>query len=98
LAQTVAVSKITLPIDLTKITGKSNIVDAIAFALCLPLLPAKHVHTRELVYKETAEAQIASEMNVQLNFGDLSIKRSFSDGVNEYSLFSHQKPERPMTA
>lgn len=79
----------TLPFnrDLTKILGKSNIVDAIAFALCLPMVPAKHTHTRELVYKETADAQIANEMSVQLNFGDVSLRRSFSDGVNEYSLF-----------
>jgi len=32
-------------------SGKSNIIDAIAFALCVPFAPAKHVHTRELVYR-----------------------------------------------
>jgi chromosome segregation ATPase len=31
--------------------GKSNLIDAIAFALCLPLLPAKHNHVRDLVYR-----------------------------------------------
>ena len=77
--------------------GKSNLIDAIAFALCLPLLPAKHVHTRELVYRVAADAPLADEMIVQLNFSDMSLKRCFRDGVHEYSYLPHQKPERPLT-
>jgi len=40
-------------------------MDAISFALCLPLQPAKHTHTKDLVYKgAAAEYQSVQEMYV----------------------------------
>jgi structural maintenance of chromosome 1 len=35
--------------------GKSNVVDAICFALLLPLIPNKVKHVRELVYRNLSE-------------------------------------------
>jgi structural maintenance of chromosome 1 len=51
--------------SLISFLGKSNIMDAISFALCLPLQPAKHAHTKDLVYKgAAAEYQSVQEMYV----------------------------------
>lgn len=77
--------------------GKSNLVDAISFALCLPLQPAKHVHTRELVYRAASDQPPAYEMSVQLNFSTCAFKRFFKDGVHEYSYLANNR-EQPMTS
>jgi len=78
--------------------GKSNIIDAVAFALCLPLLPAKHSHTRELVYRANQQGNAAWDMHVQLNFTYCSFRRSYTDGVHEYTFLADGKNEKPMTS
>lgn len=73
--------------------GKSNIVDAIAFALLLRHISKKHKHLKELVYREEHERYLDNkrEMFVQLNFkqGDrnLAVKRLINAaGRSEYMI------------
>ena len=80
------------------VLGKSNIIDAVAFALFLPLLPAKHAHTKELVYRANQQGNSAWDMHVQLNFTSCSFRRSYTDGVHEYTFLVDGKHEKPMTA
>ena len=69
--------------NLTLVSGKSNLVDAIAFALCAPFAKGKHSHVRDLVYQiqPGSEASIAEgleRMYVQLNLKEnISLKRSY---------------------
>jgi chromosome segregation ATPase len=52
------------------IIGKSNILDAVAFALFLKHIAKKHKHFSELIYREEHEnyKDNRREMFVQLNF------------------------------
>ena len=50
LAQTEVVSLQSV-FDFTIIAGKSNLIDAISFALAIPYQGGKHKHTRELLCK-----------------------------------------------
>ena len=75
-------------------SGKSNLLDAVAFALALPLPRGKYAHVRDLVYNNRGgnqnndddigvneSQQLASEqdMYVKLNFeGALSLRRSYA--------------------
>ena len=87
--------------------GKSNLIDAVAFALALALPRGKHAHVRELVYSggppdDVAEGlgdDAARDMYVQLNFENgVSLKRSYSvrDQVSEQSVIEG-RVETPLT-
>ena len=80
-------------LDLTAIlgpngSGKSNLIDAIAFALCLPLMPAKHSHLRDLLYRSPhghleAESEDTPKMFVQLNLSSgVSLRRAYFESRN----------------
>jgi structural maintenance of chromosome 1 len=92
--------------------GKSNLVDALAFALCLPLIKGKHSHVKDLVYKSNivsadtsslTESLIPSEpkanMYVQLNFTDkISLRRAYlvQDQICEYSFADDSTSADPL--
>ena len=83
-------------------SGKSNFIDAIAFALCLPMVPSKHKHTRELLHRagapETgAEASDPVELSVQLTFHGFALKRSFNGKVHEHTYIENGR-EHPLTS
>ena len=42
--------------------GKSNLIDAVAFALALPLPRGKHAHVRDLVYASANGDDVAQGM------------------------------------
>ena len=44
--------------------GKSNLIDAVAFALALPLPRGKHSHVRDLVYASAPSSSIDGQDDV----------------------------------
>ena len=79
-------------------------VDAIAFALCLPLARGKHAHVRDLVYQQNPNGGEPAPQNygeeqmfVQLNLKDgISLRRSYlvKEQISEYTIIENGR-ERP---
>lgn len=78
-----------------KYIGKSNILDALSFALLLKAISKKHRHMSELIFREENEnyKDNKREMYVQLNLKDtasentqeIRLKRMInSQGISEY--------------
>ena len=62
--------------------GKSNLLDAVAFALALPLSRGKHAHVKELVYSgpNASAAASSSRNSVSRNVGDDDVAAGLKAG------------------
>jgi len=82
------------------------LIDAVAFALALPLPRGKHAHVRDLVYARNSDDvergvdNVTGSMFVKLNFeGGLTLKRTYNgrDQVCEQAVIETNGLETPLT-